>query len=104
MPSFSNAQPGAVPQVLWNTVHPSGSIVWEKLFGVKCRLFFIYSYSPAVSLLSSTSGTPNARAVTTFVKSSHVGPSPPVVIIMSARPFAVSMHWARRSGLSPTTV
>ena len=25
LPSFSKAQPGAVPAVLWNTVQPSGS-------------------------------------------------------------------------------
>ena len=26
LPSFSKPQPGAVPQLLWNTVQPSGSI------------------------------------------------------------------------------
>ena len=34
----------------------------------------------------------------------RAAPSPPVVMMMSARPRAVSSAWASRWGLSPTTV
>ena len=37
LPSFSKAQPGAVPHSLWKTVLPSGSIACVKLLAVKAR-------------------------------------------------------------------
>ena len=52
----------------------------------------------------STSLRPKASARICFVRSSQVGPRPPVVMMMSARLLAVSTHLRSRSGLSPTTV
>ena len=50
------------------------------------------------------SGRSKASARICLVRSSQVGPSPPVVMMMSARSLAISTQWRSRSGLSPTTV
>ena len=105
LPYASNAQPGAVPHSFTNTVQPSGSHACFSLFGVISR--------PMVwkkPLMRSSEGwcraifLPNTVASVSLVRSSSVGPRPPVVMMISARSRAVSTTWRRRAGLSPTTV
>ena len=56
------------------------------------------------SALLSVSGIPNAPAPTSLVRSSHVGPRPPVVMMRSARVRASCTACSSRARLSPTTV
>src|SRR5699024_1157785 len=58
----------------------------------------------ASSPLSSASSMPKAAARADFVRSSQVGPRPPVVMMRSARPLARLTASVTRPGLSPTTV
>ena len=53
---------------------------------------------------SKTSFFPKASASTFLVRSSQVGPRPPVVMMMSARFLAMTTASLARWGLSPTTV
>ena len=62
---------------------------------------FLDGLAPAVKV---TRGRPKAAARVCLVRSSQVGPRPPVVMMMSARPLAMSTAARSRSGLSPTTV
>ena len=59
----------------------------------------------ASRLFSSRSmGRPKNSATISLVRSSSVGPSPPVVMTMSARDSASASACLTRAGLSPTVV
>ena len=55
MPSFSKAQPGAVPQSLWNTVQPRGRSACWRLFSVKGALPFLEANQARRKVSSSAS-------------------------------------------------
>ena len=105
-PSAVKVQPGAVPQSLRSGVEPSGSMTCWRLFGVS-SLYLRSTHrlrSHCSSPLFSSSFRPKASASALLVRSSQVGPRPPVVIIMSARDLARCTASMTRPGLSPTTV
>src|SRR5665213_2550165 len=98
-------RPGAVPRSLSRTIAPSGTFA--------CRLFTSDIARPSwrkrASILLITAGSrdiflPSRSATASRVRSSSVGPRPPLAIINSTR-FAASSK-AARSGArsSPTTV
>ena len=105
VPSAWKATPGAVPQSLSSTVHPSGTMACWKLFSVTgVPRWANRSRIRWAEGSWYTSSFPKAWATATLVRSSQVGPRPPVVMRMSARPRAMSTAWRTRWGLSPTTV
>ena len=105
-PSSRKAHPGAVPTGLSNTTHPTGSSACCTLFSGISRPNLFRNHVLISSRISSwsSSSLPKVLQMVCLVRSSYVGPSPPVVMMMSARPRAVSSAWASRWGLSPTTV
>ena len=84
--------PGAVPQSLSRTVAPSGIMACWKLFSVTGR-----PMAANRSRIRWAEGSwytrvrPKAWATATLVRSSQVGPSPPVVM-MNVRPLAGNVH------------
>ncbi len=99
--SVRKPQPGAVPTSLGKTVQPSGSMACFFCVSPSSRP---WKYRSICSMLlrSITSFFPEAAATVSFVRSSPVGPRPPVVIKISLRERAVSTALFKRSGLSPT--
>ena len=94
------AQPGAVPTALGKAVAPSGSRACLRWLDDMGRLPK-YSRRRARLSASSSNGTFATRATVSLVRSSSVGPSPPVVITTSARPRASRRAASRRGPLSP---
>jgi len=104
-PSYSTMLPGAVPILL-------GIVTAPERF--KACLVFIWgiirpltSKKPLIcasEASSITNSVPNSPAIVSLVRSSEVGPSPPVTIIRSALPMAVFTTSLRRVALSPTVV
>ncbi len=86
-PFFSRIMPGAVPLSLYRTMpFFSGTIACLTLFSVmdlpvRSKYFRIRSKA----LSSKTSLSPKYSAAVSLVKSSSVGPKPPVVMTKSAR-------------------
>ena len=80
------ASPGAVPFGLASTSAPSGTSAWTSLFFGIGRLRAakrLLMWSSTAS--SSRNFLPSSCAIKSRVKSSEVGPRPPVVMIKSAR-------------------
>ena len=97
--------PGAVPFSLYITVEFTGTIACLTLLSV-IGLFILSKNFLILSRAFSSriSFRPKYSAPISFVRSSPVGPRPPVVIIMSALSKAMFMAVFILSGLSPTTV
>ena len=96
--------PGAVPVGLGNTSAPWGRKACLRLLAEHTR-----PRAPRRAWMSrqisecSTSGVSKAAAMASVVRSSGVGPRPPVVISTRQRPEASRTSAIRRSRLSPTT-
>ena len=96
---------GAVPLGFSTGMAPSGMSAWRSLLGVmimprRRNRWSICSSRPA----SRNSLRPHTSAMTSRVRSSWVGPSPPLVMTRSARSRARPMTSFMRPGLSPTMV
>ena len=104
LPSGRNAiKPGAVPFGFGITCARDGRIACRRLFSLIGRFNFRKRSSSARSEGScSTSLSATAVATASFVRSSTVGPRPPVVMTPSARSNASASITASRSVLSPT--
>ena len=101
-PSAGAAQPGAVPTLLAKAWLPRGNqacLYWFSPTGRSPK----YSRSLRRLSASSSSGRPRTRATVSLVRSSLVGPRPPVVMTRSLRCRAARRHSSRRAALSPTT-
>ena len=97
--------PGAVPVGFGNTAAPSGKNACLRLLGEQKR-----PRAPMRAWMSiqisgcSTRGVSKAAAIVSVVRSSGVGPRPPVVINTRQRPAASRTAAIRRGRLSPTTL
>jgi hypothetical protein len=97
--------PGAVPLGFLTITAPSGNIACFMLLEVISLPILLKKASiSARQRASDTKGFSNISETASLVMSSWVGPSPPVVMIMSARLNAFLIHAIMRSRLSPTTV
>ena len=96
--------PGAVPVGLGNTSAPCGNSACLRLLTPKLRprARSLASRSASTSGRSSK-GTPKQAAKVSVVRSSGVGPKPPVQISSRLRSAASKTASRKRSGLSPTT-
>ena len=97
--------PGAVPTRFGSGSAPSGKSAWTRFrSGIsrfrRANIAAIASSEPA----SSTSGTPAAFARASRVRSSWVGPSPPVITTRSARSNANRNAWTFSARSSLTVV
>jgi len=80
LPSFSNSMAGAVPAWFASTLQLSGTIAWRLLFSFISRfLRLILAVTSSRTPWSMTSFVPKYSASVSFVISSLVGPSPPVI-------------------------
>ena len=96
--------PGAVPVGLASTAAPSGRKAWRRLLGATTRpRASMRARIPSQMAGCSTRGAPKAAAIASVVRSSGVGPRPPVVISTRQRPAAARTAAINRSRLSPTT-
>ena len=101
----SRSMPGAVPCGLGTTRLPAGNIAWISFCGGigrprRANIARMCSKRRR----SSCSGRPVAWASASRVRSSAVGPSPPVASTTSARPIAWRKTSALGSNSSPTVV
>ena len=96
--------PGAVPVGLGNTVAPRGSNACLRVLGdgslPRLRALIVMS---AHTSGRSSKGTSKAAAIASVVRSSGVGPNPPVVISTDERSAASCTKPNTRSRLSPST-
>ncbi|MPM73593.1 hypothetical protein SDC9_120575 [bioreactor metagenome] len=105
LPFSSIIIPGAVPLSLYMIIAPSGIIACFILFSVMSRpnleknFFILFNALSSRYIFLSKYSAPIS-----FVRSSPVGPNPPVVIITSARSNAKCIASFILFGLSPTTV
>ena len=98
-------KPGAVPKRFGTTVAPRGKRACLALFGVISRPSFRKRSRMASSEGScSSSGTPMAAATTSAVRSSSVGPRPPLITTRSEREVVSCSAAARSSRSSATSV
>ena len=96
-------QPGAVPQALGRMRAPLANIACLRLFSGQLPRRLRIRACMASQLASSNSmGRPSSSAAISFVRSSCVGPRPPVVITRSLRDSASESASRIRPGLSPT--
>ncbi|OPZ68273.1 MAG: hypothetical protein BWY81_00909 [Firmicutes bacterium ADurb.Bin467] len=101
----STMQPGAVPCKFGMMIAPRGKYACFRLFSVISRPMRRMRSSIAARLCACRSiGSPKNSPTISFVRSSSVGPSPPVVITMSARESPSAIAAFTRAGLSPTVV
>ena len=94
-----------VPWGLWIIVAPSGSMPWISFcWGISRlrRVNMLRTWARASSFMNSR--VPVASAMACRVRSSAVGPSPPVAMMTSARPIAWRKTSAMASSRSPTVV
>jgi len=99
----SIASPGAVPCGLGRTIAPAGTSactrfragISRRRHSKKCRMC-------ARTAASSCSALPSNCAIKSRVRSSEVGPSPPVVITRSARASASPTAWRMSGPVSGT--
>ena len=98
-------KPGAVPKRFAMTVAPRGKRACLALLGVISRPNLRKRSRMASSDgRSSSSGTPMAAATTSAVRSSSVGPRPPLMTTRSERPVVSRMAESRSSRSSETSV
>ena len=101
----SQKTPGAVPSGLLRGFEPAGKSTCLKFAGGGTRLRCAYQVTRSARHSAfSTNSTPKVSAHTSLVKSSNVGPSPPVQMITSLRRKASWKSSARSSRWSPTAV
>src|ERR1700676_2432601 len=104
-PLSSIQRPGAVPRGFSNTSAPSGTIAWRRLTAGMSRL----KLRNRASIARTTSSfrcrrRPRSSASVSRVRSSSVGPSPPLVSTTGTRFSASRNASASNSRLSPTIV
>src|ERR1700722_8062144 len=104
-PLVSSHRPGAVPRSLSRTAAPSGTIAWRAFTSDIVRP----SWRKRASILLITAGSrasflPKRSATASRVRSSSVGPSPPLAITSSTRWHASSNALRNGARSSPTTV
>ena len=101
----SSTSPGAVPTALCKTMAPLGTRACFSLldaiqmFRLDNRSWIWFHTSRFIYI-----STPQYSATSSLVISPRVGPSPPLVMTISARPAAISSTSFMRAGLSPTVV
>ena len=97
--------PGAVPTRLGSISAPRGNRAWTRFRSAMGRFRRANIARMASSASgSSTSGTPATRASASRVRSSWVGPSPPLIRTRSARPVATLKAATFSSRSSPSVV
>ena len=97
------ASPGAVPTGLAMISAPSGRMACLRLLtGMRAPERSNRAISAASVAVSFTRGAPKVSASVSAVRSSSVGPRPPVIISSSDRRTACSKHGFILSGSSPT--
>ena len=103
--TVSSHCPGAVPFAFGSTLAPCRMSACCELFsGIWMRRSAKRLYISATRLWSRFNSMPSAAATASRVRSSCVGPRPPMKIAMSARWIAVRAAEVRCSRLSPTMV
>src|SRR5688572_9544787 len=91
--------PGAVPSAFGTTAAPAGIIACRRLFGGMARPAAAKKREMrSADSACRTSDTPATRATVSLVRSSAVGPMPPVDTTRSARPMAWRQAHSSRSG------
>src|SRR5690349_20450635 len=95
--------PGAVPQRFRRTAAPSGTSAWLRLLAAGTRpMRANRSTKSAHTWSSNRSGIPNSPATACLLRSSRVGPRPPVVSTAPVRASASATADRMASGSSPT--
>jgi hypothetical protein len=98
-------RPGAVPRGFSSTSAPSGTMAWRRLSAGISRLKLRKRASIARTTASSRrKGRPSSSATVSRVRSSSVGPRPPLAMTTGTRLSASRKAAARSSRLSPTIV
>ena len=98
-------KPGAVPLGLFNTNAPAGRMAWRRLFSPIGPLRPNDAKRSSIARSDGaciSSVVPTAEATASLVRSSTVGPKPPVAITPSLRCNASRKSASRRRALSPT--
>ena len=106
LPSARTAtKPGAVPFGLSSTIEPTGRIAWRRLFSLSGPLRPKATKRASIARRDgscNSSVVPTAEATASLVRSSTVGPRPPVAMTPSLRSKASRNNASRRRALSPT--
>src|SRR3984893_13673130 len=104
-PRASSQSPGAVPRALSRTVAPSGTSAW-RAFTVDIGRPICRKRASILLMTSAlrSSFRPSKPATASRVRSSSVGPRPPLAITSSARSIAWANASRRAPSSSPTTV